>query len=82
MSLANMLGGDSGAPASPPIVERVSVQVLVENMIIPHAINVCVNPEVSDDERGSVLDALVMLWKRMCIIELNNKVRNICFLTK
>ncbi|KAJ3278364.1 Protein-associating with the carboxyl-terminal domain of ezrin [Borealophlyctis nickersoniae] len=70
---------DVGGGAGP----RVTVQVLVENVIIPHALNVCVNEDVEESEKLCVLDALILLWKRMCVVEANNKaVPDIRILTR
>ncbi|KAJ3034109.1 Protein-associating with the carboxyl-terminal domain of ezrin [Rhizophlyctis rosea] len=67
-SVANF--GDSPNGGVP---EKLSLLVLVENLIIPHALNICVTDGVLDMDRTSVLEALFTLWKRMCVIEVNNK---------
>ncbi|KAJ3034230.1 Protein-associating with the carboxyl-terminal domain of ezrin, partial [Rhizophlyctis rosea] len=53
--------------------EKLSLTVLVENLIIPHALNICVTEGLLDMDRTDVLDALIALWKRMCVVEAGNK---------
>ena len=60
-------GGGSGG-------EKLSLTILVENLIIPHALNICVTEGVLDMDRTDVVDAMIALWKRMCVIEAGNKV--------
>lgn len=66
------------APSRPSSSEtpqdRISIQILVENLIIPHTLNICVNDKISETDKTVVLDSLIALWKKMCVVESNNKV--------
>ncbi|KAI8913904.1 hypothetical protein DFJ77DRAFT_431250, partial [Powellomyces hirtus] len=53
---------------------RYTPQLLVENHLIPHTLSVCVQETISFDQKWMILDAIVTLWKSLCIAEGTNKV--------
>ncbi|KAI9095111.1 hypothetical protein DFS34DRAFT_186357 [Phlyctochytrium arcticum] len=66
---ANTANAPSGIPES-----RYTPQILVENLIIPHTLNVSVMDHMPMEQKWLVIDALIHMWKRLCFIEATNKV--------
>ncbi|KAI8590356.1 hypothetical protein BDZ88DRAFT_394839 [Geranomyces variabilis] len=48
--------------------------LLVEEHIIPHTLSVCVQESVTTEQQWAVLDSVVVLWKKLCVAEVTNKV--------
>ncbi|KAJ3084966.1 Protein-associating with the carboxyl-terminal domain of ezrin [Quaeritorhiza haematococci] len=60
---------------------RVTIEHLIERNVIPHALSVCVSEDLMDAHRWTVLDRLIEMWKRLCVIEAKKRVGKItsCF---
>ncbi|KAJ3017982.1 Protein-associating with the carboxyl-terminal domain of ezrin [Thoreauomyces humboldtii] len=77
-SVAIALAGSEKLPSGAGTVDggeqqRYTPSILVENVLIPHTLSVCVQDSITPDQMWMVLDAMVSLWKRMCIAEGTNK---------
>lgn len=66
-----------------PVAEhRFTPQLLVESMIIPHTLNLCVTDEIPMTMKWMIMDALVALWKALSVMEGTNKVIAKCSHTR
>ncbi|KND00058.1 SCY1 protein kinase [Spizellomyces punctatus DAOM BR117] len=61
----------TASPAAPET--RYTAQLLVENLIIPHTLNVCVSDTIPMEQKWLVIDGLVTLWKKLCVMEGTSK---------
>ncbi|KAI9012874.1 hypothetical protein BC832DRAFT_267835 [Gaertneriomyces semiglobifer] len=50
-------------------IHRYTPQLVVENVVIPHCLGTCVSEDFEETEVWKVLDVIVVIWKRLCVLE-------------